>query len=63
MLMELVSHVALLANTSGPLLLELMKVAGSWVMVHLQHAPVSLGALPEIKCPRLWVRITSVSQA
>ena len=61
--MELVSHVALPANTSGPLLLVLMKLMGSQVVVHLQHVPVLMEALLEIKFPHLWVRITSVSQA
>ena len=62
MLMELVSHEALLLNTSGPLLLVYMKLMGSQVMVHLQQLcywehywkPSSLICGPELL---LWVSI------
>ena len=43
MSMALVSHVAPLANMSGPLLVALMKYT------QVDHAPVSLGALKLVK--------------
>ena len=58
MLMELVSHMDPLANTSGLLLLVLMNSTQ-------MHAPASLGVgkLLEDIFPHLWARTTSVSQA
>ena len=54
--MELVSHVALPSNTSGPLLLGMMSIN------QFNHA-TSLAALVEGVFPHLWARTTSVSQA
>ena len=48
-----------LANTSGLLLLVLMKE----IVTITQHVPVSLEALLEIIFPHLWARTTSVRQA
>ena len=59
MLMELVLHMAPLANTSGPLLLVLMNRHVGVVA----HAPVSVEAPLEVVFPHLWARTTSVSQA
>ena len=58
MLRELVSHVASLTNTSGPLLLVLMNR-----LVVQTHAPVSMGALVEALFPHSLARTTSVRLA
>ena len=55
MLKALVSHMAPLANISGPLVMVLMN------RVLLGHAHVLLGALLQFHC--LWDKTTSVSQA
>ena len=59
MLMELVLHMAPLANTSEPLLLVLM----SRELTLVAHAHVSMEAPLEVVFPHLWARTTSVSQA
>ena len=58
-LMELVSHMALPASTSGVLLLVSMK-GGTFLN---QRAPVLLKALMTTLSLRLWARTTSVNQA
>ena len=59
-LMELVSHMVPLANTSGP---SLLVFKNGQLITHMKHVPVKLGALVEAVFLHLWARITSVSQA